>query len=395
MPLAESTLLVLLPILFFGLVAPELFRKLKLPYVTSLILVGSILGPHGLNFARSNDVVEFFGFLGFTFLMLMAGLETDVEALQHSKKKIATLSLANGLIPFVLGFLTMWAFGFGIWPSLVVGTVFVSSSVAIVIPTIRSYVFRREGEGQIMATSILVEDIASLFLLAIVFQSFSPTTDLPLPQYFVALIISVLFLRRIVPKLARKFFASKYAGETKHETQLRFVIVLLMAVLIFFSFLGVHPIIAAFLVGLLLSNVVTSTEVIHKLHTLGYGLFVPVFFFIVGMEMDLRMLISLDYTNLFILTLIAVFFVAKLVGGYVGGRLAGLSRSSSTFFGIVSLPQLTTTLAATYAAATVGIIDSSVVTAITLLSILTTFIAPYLLRVFAKRLGVRPVEQGR
>ena len=45
MPLAESTLLVLLPILFFGLVAPELFRKLKLPYMTSLILVETLTLP--------------------------------------------------------------------------------------------------------------------------------------------------------------------------------------------------------------------------------------------------------------------------------------------------------------------------------------------------------------
>ena len=312
MHIAENTLLILLPILLLGLLVPEMFRRLKLPWVTSLILVGAIMGPNGIGYIQHNETVSFFGFLGLAFLMLMAGLETDVESLKHSKRQILTLVLSNGLLPFFFGFLVTWVFGYGIWSALVVGTVFISSSVAIAVPTIRSYVFRREGDGEVMVTAIVVEDALSLFILAIILQSFSPITDLPLPQYFVALVISVLFLRRVVPKLAKKFFASRLAGETKHETQLRFVIVLLLAVLIFFSFLGVHPIIAAFLVGILLSRVVTSSQVISKLHTIGYGLFVPVFFFIVGMEMDLgSVLFSADWTSFFVLVLIAVFFVAK------------------------------------------------------------------------------------
>ncbi|KPJ85189.1 hypothetical protein AMJ57_04005 [Parcubacteria bacterium SG8_24] len=390
MPYAESTLLILLPILFFGLVAPELFRRLKLPYVTSLILVGAIVGPYGLDYVRSNEVVEFFGFLGFTFLMLLAGLETDVGTLQHSKRKIATLALANGGIPFLAGALLSLAFGFGLLPSLVVGTVFISSSVAIVIPTIRSFILKEE-DGQIMIAAVVVEDIVSLFLLAIVFQSISPITDLPLPQYFVALIISFLFIRRVVPRLARRFFSSSAsAGQTRYESQLRFVIVLTIAVLIFFSFLGVHPIVAAFLVGLLLADVVTSGEIIGKLHTLGYGLFVPVFFFIVGMEMDLGILLTPDLTSVFVGALILSFFVAKAGGGYIGARLAGLESRYASFFGIVSLPQLTTTLAAVYAASTVGIIGPRVVTAITLLSVVTTVLTPLLLRVVTGRFHFRP-----
>lgn len=392
--MAESTLIVLLIILFFGLVTPELFRRLRLPYVTSLIIIGAILGPNGLGYIASNETVEFFGFLGLTFLMLMAGLETDTEKLNHSKRSLAMLVLCNGLLPFLAGFAITWLFGHGLWPALVVGVVFVSSSVAIAVPAIKAYEFSREGEGAVMVAAIVINDVVSLALLAIVLQSFSPVTDLPLPQYFAALIISVLFFQRVVPRLARRFFSSRLAGQTRYENQLRFVIVLTIAILVFFSFLGVHPIIAAFLVGLLLSKVVTTTEITDKLHTLGYGLFVPVFFFIIGMELDFGLLVRSENADLYVILLITGFLIVKYFGGYLGGRLAGLKSKTSSFFGIASLPQLTTTLAAVYAAESVGIINTTIVTGVTLLSVLTTFLSPWLLRVNAKRLGAKPAEGG-
>ena len=59
-----STLIILLLILVLGLLVPELFRKLKIPFVTALILIGTVLGPHGFDYVQSNEILEVFGFLG-------------------------------------------------------------------------------------------------------------------------------------------------------------------------------------------------------------------------------------------------------------------------------------------------------------------------------------------
>ena len=126
----ESTLFVVLLILSFGLIVPELFKKLKIPFVTSLVLIGSILGPYGMNYIQSNEVISFLGFLGMTFLMLMAGLETEIGKIKKLRKKIIIMAAFNGLIPFAVGVFITQLFGYSWLTSIVVGTIFISSSVA-------------------------------------------------------------------------------------------------------------------------------------------------------------------------------------------------------------------------------------------------------------------------
>ena len=67
MALVDNTLLVLAIVLFFGMVVPEFFKKFQLPFATSLIIIGSILGPNGFNYIEINDSLQLFGFLGVAF----------------------------------------------------------------------------------------------------------------------------------------------------------------------------------------------------------------------------------------------------------------------------------------------------------------------------------------
>lgn len=85
---AGPTIIALLIILILGLIVPDLFKRLKLPFITSIIIIGAIFGPFGLNYVQSNDIIEFFGFLGSAFLMLMAGLEVKLDQLQKLGSKI-------------------------------------------------------------------------------------------------------------------------------------------------------------------------------------------------------------------------------------------------------------------------------------------------------------------
>lgn len=173
----------------------------------------------------------------------------------------------------------------------------------------------------------------------------------------------------------------RLSADEGYERQLRFVIITLVAVIIFFSFLGAHPILAAFLAGLSLSGVVfhgKSKILKSKLHTMGYGLFIPVFFFVVGMEIDVSLLRQFDITNVMMISLILGLMLSKIASGYIAGRLVKLSKRDSMLFGSISITQLTTTLAVTYAASSMGLLDSALVTSIVLLAIITTVVGPVL-----------------
>ena len=385
----QGTLLVLLLILVLGMIVPELFRRFKLPFVTCLILFGSILGPHGTGYIQSNAVIEFFGFLGAAFLMLMAGLDVQTKHLQAMKKRVFIMAAMNGIIPFIVGLTITKSFGYSWTAALMVGVIFISSSVAIVISSVSAARLMKTEIGMAIISSAVLMDVTSLLVLALILQSVSPITPLPLPVYFLVLLISIFVLKRFLPPLARLFFRHLRArhiarGKDEYEDQLHLILIILIAVLLYFSGLGVHPIVAAFVVGLLLSDVMTSKILHHKLHTIAYGLFVPVFFFLVGTQLDLSLFVSFDLRNVIVLFLVVGLIASKFVSGYISGRWVGFSQNNAAMFGIGSTAQLTTTLAVTYAASSLGILDDVLVSSVVVLAIITTVFSPIALNYLAQ-----------
>ncbi|MBD3361803.1 hypothetical protein GF358_03350 [Candidatus Woesearchaeota archaeon] len=384
MAVFENPLLILLIILAIGLIVPELVRKLKIPFITILIVVGAILGPNLLGYVTFSEPINFLGFLGMAFLMFMAGLETDLSKIKELKYKIFVLAGLSGLVPFITGILITHAFGYPWMTSFLIGVIFVSSSVAVIIPALKSAHLFDKDIGRIILSATLIADILSLVLLSFVLQSVSPITRLPLPIYFAVLLVSVLVLFALLPRITKYFLNGRFSEKTEYERRLRFVIVLVISVLAFFSLLGVHPILAAFITGLALSQVVRRNEIYSKLHTLGYGFFVPIFFFIVGMEMDLTILAHFSITDVLLVSIVVGLIGSKFISGVVGGRLVHLSWKDSSLFGFCSIIQLTTTLAVTYAASSLGILDSALVTSVIILSVVTTVLGPVMLRFFSR-----------
>lgn len=381
----NSTVLVLAIVLFIGLIAPELFKKFRLPYVSSLILIGALLGPQGFQTIETNEVLSFFGFMGSAFLMLMAGMEVTVESIGKTSKRLMVLAGANGIIPFVIGVSVVKAFGYSWLSALIIGIVFTSSSVAIVSSVLFHSGLIKRPLGKDILASVVIEDLMSLLMLSFVLQTISPITRFPLPIYFGILVFSVVALKMFLPEFASYFIKKRLKKQHEFEGEMRFIIFLLLGVLAFFSGIGVHPIVASFLVGVILSDVIRSDEMRGKIHTIGYGIFVPVFFVIIGMEMDLSSLFAFDYGNIVMVGIILSSICAKMISGFLAGRMVGFSKKHSALFGAITTPQLTTTLAVMYVASSSGLIDSTLVTAIVVLSIVTTMFAPFAVSKILKR----------
>ena len=267
--------------------------------------------------------------------------------------------------------------------SLLIGTIFVSSSVAIIIPFTTANKVGKEMK-EIMLPAFIIQDILSVILLTSILQAVSPVTRFPLPVYFTILFLSIAALYFALPRLTNVFLHKRILNKrAENEDKLRFVIVMLMAVLLFFSLLGVHPILASFLVGMLIAEV-TEDRIKEKIHTLGYGLFVPVFFFVVGMEMDLKIFANFDARNILIISIIVGLLLSKFLSGYIAARIVKLKKRPATIFGVVSTTQLTTTLAAAYAAASIGLFDAPLITAVVTLSIVTNIFVPITLNFLIK-----------
>ena len=377
---SETTLLVLLVILFLGAFIPSLIRPLRLPFVAILILIGAVFGPNGVSLIQSNEVIEFFGFLGFAFLMFMAGLETDITSVQKNVKRVSIMALLNGLLPFTGGVIIALSFGYHWQTALLLGAIFISSSVAMVIPAVKESKHINKLSKELMISSVVIEDGISLLMVAIIFQVTAPITSLPLGLYFFILVASIIALLYGLPWLAKRMrVGERLRVADKTESEIRFTLVVLLAVLVYFSALGVHPILAAFLVGMFISQSIPQEHHLYeKFHVISYGLFVPVFFFVAGMQMNLKALVTIPTGGVVVVTVVTVLIVTKVVSGYMGARFAKLTPDNAWHFGVFSTAQLTTTIAAAFTAFSLGLLDELLFTAVASLSVITTIIVPLL-----------------
>lgn len=377
----EEGFLSFLIILSAGLFFSETFRRLHLPYVTALIIAGIVIGPLGLNIIQVTEVISFFGAIGVIFLMLMAGMEIKVEMLGKTGKNLVVLSLMNGVIPFVIGFVITRSFGYNVFTSLILGTIFISSSIAVVIPSLEANNLISTKIGSYIVGASLFEDIGSLFLLALILQTANPTTPLPLPIYILTIIASVIVLKIMLPKIERAYFEKRQRDQ--FEAELQFVFIVLIAVAVYFELLGMHSIIAGFLVGIILSDSIKHRVVANKLQTISYGLFIPIFFLVTGAETDLAVFFEAGNALALTLTITAGLILSKFLSGWIGGMFIGFSKKESLLIGAATSAQLSTSLATAFAAMELNLLDHTLHTAIVVLSMVTTLFVPIMIKLFA------------
>jgi len=364
-------------ILASGLFFSEVFKRLHLPYVVALIIAGIVIGPLGLSLIELTPAILFLGSIGAVFVMFMAGMEVRTELLKRIRKKLVLLVLLNGGIPAIVGFSIVFLFGYEIITAMIVATIFISSSIAIIIPTLEEKNMLSSDIGSIIIGATIIEDLGSLFLLSIILQTSDPTTFIPLPVFVVIVALSALFLKWLLPRFENWFFAKKPRGRFEEEFQ--FVLIVTIAVTVFFDFLGVHAIVAGFLVGLILSESIKNRKIESKLHAISYGLFIPIFLLEIGIETDLTVLLNASGTVFLIVAIIVGLIISKLLSGYFAGRLIGFQKRNNILIGAASIPQLSTSLAVAFTALELGFIDSSLQVSIVLLSMITVLIAPLLI----------------
>lgn len=371
-------------ILLAGVLFSVAFRKFHLPWVLALIAAGIFIGPFGFDVVSLNPTLEFLAQIGLIFLMFMAGLETKLSSFREFKKDIIWLSLLNGLIPFGAGYLVGVLFDFSTLASLLLGIIFMSSSIAVIVPTLEATGVINTKLGRSIVSATIIEDIASLVLLSILLQSIDPSTVLPLPSFYILLIIILIAFRYGLPKL-RELIPIKRDEKDLFESEVRIIVAMLIGVVVTFELLGLHPIIAGFFTGLVLSDSIKSALIIDKLRTLSYGIFIPVFFIVVGMQTDVGIFASGGSSLILVLVVIGASISTKFASGWIGGRISGFKNHDALTIGSATIPQLSTTLAVVFSAVELGLLKNELITAMVMLSIITTLLAPLLLRSLQKR----------
>lgn len=367
-------------ILFAGLLFSELFRKLHLPWVVALILGGIIIGPFGLKIFHPNETIELLGQIGLVFLMFMAGLETKLSGFYRLEKRYFSLPIINGGFPFIVGFGIGYFFGYDTITSLLFGAVLMSSSVAVIFPSLRANKWMGTKLGKSIISTTVLEDIVSLVIISVIFQTASPASSIPLPAFYILLLITLIALRWVIARI-RLFFTLQMDGKKDlFEQELRAIFVILIGTVVAFELLGLHPMIAGFFAGIVLSDSISSDILKEKLRVISYGIFIPIFFVLVGTKTDFTAII--EARNILLLTVVIIIgaLLSKFFGGMLAGKLNGFSYKQGALIGVATIPQLSTAIAVSFSGLELGIISAELAAMFIALSIVTTFVSPILVR---------------
>lgn len=367
--------IVLLVAVFFSTV----FSKFKLPWAVALIIGGILAGPNLLGWIEINNTLSFMAEIGAVFLMFMAGLETPLSSFKKTAHKVELLAFVNGIIPMIVGFGIGVFFGFNIIISILIGIIFVSSSVAVVVPTLDRKKILNTNLGHAIVGSTIIQDVTSLILISIFLQINDPVTSLPLYLFYLIVAGVIIFLYKFI-KWMRKWFITK--GSFHQEFQ--FILFILIGVVVVFSLLGLHHIIAGFFAGFVLSESLHNKKIKNSLHTVGYGVFIPFFFVLIGADTDFSVFKNLQSAITLTLVIISGLILSKFLSGYFMARFEKFNKSDSLLIAVTSIPQLATTLAVVYTAFNQNIIDSELVTALVILTIVTTMLSPLLTQIILK-----------
>ncbi len=378
--LFDHPIIVFAIVLTISLIIPELLKELKMVIVPFYIVSGIILGP--IAGMKANDALIFIGDIGILFLVFIAGLEIK-EYGKIQWKEPLRLSIFSAGTCFVFGALICFLCGYGIIACLLLGSVLMSSSVGEIIPMVTSSSHLREKFSEFLIPAVIIMDASSLFALSMLIKWDSN------PLEFIFFLISgfllILLIVRILPKIAIWFFTRKIIKP--RETDLKFILMVLIISVAIGEIIQLHGIVIAFLVGAVLGHHIPNEKTHEKLHGFGFGFFIPIFFVVLGMQLDISFLVEGTRGILLIIAIIGTLMVSKIMGAFLFSRFRKMPRREGAVLGIILWPQLSATLAAAAVGFEAGIFDNELLTAVVFMSIITATMTPFVVQRLVKSEG--------
>ncbi|HEU0078884.1 MAG TPA: cation:proton antiporter, partial [Longimicrobiaceae bacterium] len=205
LPLSDPVLIVAVAMLVF-LVVPLLFERLRLPGIVGLIVTGAAIGPHGLGVLARDQTIVLLGTVGLLYLMLLIGLELDLDEFRRYRDRSLVFGGLTFLVPGAAGTALATALGYSLPSALLIGAVFASHTLLAYPIASRLGILRNPAVTATLGGTLLAEVLA-LLLLAVVVESrgsgLGPAFWAGLAVPFALYVAAVLVL---LPRLARWFF---------------------------------------------------------------------------------------------------------------------------------------------------------------------------------------------
>ena len=378
-------------LLFAAKLMAELFLRLKLPIVLGELIAGMIVGPFALGglqiidgkqLLQINDEIKILGEMGAIVILFMAGLEMTPKEFLKGGKAAFVVGTLGVVIPFFVGLAVFQLFGFDALQSMLIATALTATSIAISIQVLSEFGKLKTPEARLIIGAAIIDDILAIAVLSVVtsiagsdggvdnidITEVTITILQVLGFFAIMLIVSVVVIPKVItPRIW------KAKGSVEGIATAAFFGAAALA-----GSIGLSPIVGAFAVGMALSTSKVFDKIENYVGKIGL-IFAPLFFAIIGAQVDLR---AVDLNILLLSAVIVVVAVTtKLFGCGLPAMYFLKSKQKGLRVGIGMISRGEVGLIVAGVGITAGILTSEVYSTIIIMVVVTTIITPIWLKI--------------
>ena len=381
-------------LLFAAKLFAELFHRIKMPVVLGELLAGIIVGPFALGglpifngepLVILDETVKHIGEIAAIVILFIAGLEiTPREFLRGGAASFAVGSLGV-VVPFFVGFYVFLTFGLEAIESMLIATALTATSIAITIQVLTELGKMQTKEARLILGAAIVDDILAIAALSVVttmVQTGDTTPEimdvtfliLKILGLFVVLLIGSIL---IIPRILHVERLWRSEGSIEGIATAAFFGAAGIA-----AFVGLSPIVGAFSVGMAVASTRVIKQVEEYVSKLGI-IFAPLFFAIIGAQVDLRGInIEVLYLSGII---ISIAIITKLAGCGLPALIFLKDRSRAIKVGIGMISRGEVGLIVAGVGVSSGALSTDIYTTVIIMVALTTIITPVWLKVVYRK----------
>lgn len=366
-------------ILLLTKIAAHYSVKLKMPSVIGELLVGIVIGPAMLIWIHPTTFINYFSELGVIVLMFIAGLEGDLKLLIKYWAPALTVATLGVIVPTGTAFLLCHnLFNFSVKASIFMGLVLSATSVSITIQVLKEMHRLNTRAGAIICGAAVADDIICVILLGIASSVYGTSQHesiwLMVLKMFLFFVIVLLIGKFIVPK-----FLSIFQDLNATESDTAGAMILCFGTAALAVMMGMSDVLGAYFAGLAISETDFEDHLEDKIEPIGYAVFIPVFFVSIGLQISFK---GMQNDILFIILLIITAILGKQIGCGLAAKMFHLSWTESNVVGAGMVSRGEMALVVANVALSSHLIDQNHYTAMILVTVITTLIAPLILKLF-------------
>lgn len=296
------------------------FQISNVPTAVAEIIVGIIMGSSGFNLITSTHDLTFLSNLGVILLMFLSGMEIDFDLLQRKNnpkgksqagktvdplKTAITAFIGIVIMAFVLAYVLRLT---GLFSEVMLAAIILMTvALGVVIATLKEKDILGRPIGQTILLTAVLGEVIPLLLLTI-YASINGGNAEQLWLIILLFVAAIFLLRRF--KQPYLWFAKITKSTTQLDIRLAFF--LIFALVTVAETVGAENILGAFLAGVVMKLLEPSEATKDKLTSIGYGFFIPIFFIMTGVGLNLRSLFAHPSSLMLLPVLVIFLFIAKV-----------------------------------------------------------------------------------